>query len=347
VLTNFQIRNFRGFKELSLPKLGRVNLIVGKNSVGKSSVLEALRIYASNGMADVLWDAVTSRDEHKQSTRSASAAQALFGLFHEGSDVQEGLEIGPRDDKIMVSVLYRQANSLEGGDHIDTRAVVVVRSETGQRVLPLVRDLDGPRWSLDSPPQLLQERPKFQSVFVAANGVTHDHQAQLWDAVLLNSLDADVIRSLRLILPGLERIIFVGDKEGHGRSPFVTLEGRETPVPMRRLGDGVMRIFGMAMALVNAQRGILLVDEIENGIHYSVQESLWKFILEISRRLNVQVFATSHSRDCLEAFQRASSECTSEEGIVTRLEQKNGTIVVSQFDEPELEIVTREQIEIR
>ena len=62
---DFNIENFWGFKKLSLEKLGRVNLIVGKNSVGKSSVLQAFRIYASGSDARVLWELVSVRTEHR------------------------------------------------------------------------------------------------------------------------------------------------------------------------------------------------------------------------------------------------------------------------------------------
>lgn len=356
MLRDFSIRNFRGFKELRIPALGRVNLIVGKNSVGKSSLLEAVRIYASNGLPEVLWDAVTSRDEHRQNKR---AGLAFLGLFHDGAEIQEGIEIGPVGERIVITMHIHRANPAEDGtvqytllpsrgddDLVDARIDLVVKSESGQTSFPLMRDFES---SLRRSVGLRRDQlsPRLRNVFVAANGLTSERQAELWDEVTLSSLEDDVINSLRLIAPNLDRISLIGAKDDRGRSPFVKLRTSENPIPLRRLGDGVTRMFGIALALVNAKGGVLLIDEIENGIHYSVQEGLWRFILDVSRRLNVQVFATSHSWDCLKAFQQATLECQTEEGILTRLEMVDGSIRASQFDEPELAIATRENIEIR
>jgi hypothetical protein len=359
MLRDFSIRNFRGFKDLQIPKLGRVNLIVGKNSVGKSSVLEAVRIYASNGLPEVLWDAVTSRDEHTQNKR---AGRALVGLFHDDADIQDGIEIGPNGETIVITIQFRRASPAEDGtvqytllenpgedDLVGARIDLVVKSESGQTSLPLMRDFETYlRRSIGGVRRdQLRMEPLLRNVFVAANGLTPERQAELWDEVTLSSLEEDVIASLRLITPNLDRVSLIGTKDERGRSPFVKLKTVDNPIPLRRLGDGVTRVFGMALALVSSKGGVLLIDEIENGIHYSVQENLWRFILDVSKRLNVQVFATSHSWDCLKAFQRATAECHSEEGILTRLEFANGSIRASQFDEPELAIATRENIEIR
>lgn len=109
----------------------------------------------------------------------------------------------------------------------------------------------------------------------------------------------------------------------------------------------MQRMFGIALALVNSRNGILLVDEIENGLHYSAQPDVWRLIFRLASRLNVQVFATTHSWDCIEAFQKAAQEDTQNAGLLIRLENKKGKIIATLFDEQELGIATREQIEVR
>ena len=116
---------------------------------------------------------------------------------------------------------------------------------------------------------------------------------------------------------------------------------------MYSLGDGMLRALGISLALVSVKDGILLIDEFENGLYYTVQPDLWQFIFRIARRLNVQVFATTHSWDCIEAFQRAAREDHQEEGLLIRLESKTGEIGVTLYDERELTIATREHIEVR
>jgi AAA15 family ATPase/GTPase len=92
--------------------------------------------------------------------------------------------------------------------------------------------------------------------------------------------------------------------------------GISEPLPIRSLGDGMQRLLGIALALVNAKDGLLLVDEIENGLHYSIQTDLWRLIFQLAQKLNVQVFATSHSWDCIRSFQQAAQENEQENGIL-------------------------------
>ena len=107
------------------------------------------------------------------------------------------------------------------------------------------------------------------------------------------------------------------------------------------------RMLGIALALVNAKDGMLLIDEVDTGLHYSVLPDLWKLIFEVAHRLNVQVFATSHSWDCIQAFQQAADANKDEEGMLIRLENRKDSIRAVTFDEEELAVVAREQIEVR
>jgi AAA15 family ATPase/GTPase len=129
--------------------------------------------------------------------------------------------------------------------------------------------------------------------------------------------------------------------------PIVKVKGSRQPFPLRTMGDGMVRLFGIALALVNARDGFLLIDEIENGLHYSIQPDVWRLIFRAASRLNVQVLTTTHSWDCIEAFQKAAVEAVSEEGMLIRLREKGGKIVATGFDERQLRIVTRDDIEVR
>ena len=115
---------------------------------------------------------------------------------------------------------------------------------------------------------------------------------------------------------------------------------------MRTFGDGVNRLFGVVLSLCNARNGILLVDEIENGLHYSVQPEIWEMIFRLARSLNVQVFATSHSWDCVNAFQLAAAE-SPDDGVLIRISKKGDQVIPTRFSEEDLRIVSRDQIEVR
>ena len=134
---------------------------------------------------------------------------------------------------------------------------------------------------------------------------------------------------------------------GRERIPVVRLVDNDEPLPLYSLGDGMLRALGISLALVNAKDGILLIDEFENGLYYTVQPDLWQFIFRVARHLNVQVFATTHSWDCIKAFQKAASAEKQTEGLLIRQVSKKGEIGVTLYDEQELTIATREHIEVR
>jgi AAA15 family ATPase/GTPase len=183
---------------------------------------------------------------------------------------------------------------------------------------------------------------------VAANGLDALTLQKFWDDIALTNLEDDVLKALRLISPNIERVnLLTGRKRRSARIPVVKVAGLNEPVPLKSLGEGMNRIFGIALALVSAKNGILLIDEIESGLHYSIQPNIWRLVFEVARRLNIQVFATTHSWDCITAFQQAAQMHEQDEGVLIRLTEKKGRIVADSFDENDLEIATREEIEVR
>ena len=93
------------------------------------------------------------------------------------------------------------------------------------------------------------------------------------------------------------------------------------PVPLKSLGDGAVRLFGVALALANSKDGFLLIDEAENGIHHSIQRDFWMMILKAAHQNNVQVLATTHSWDCVAGFAMAATEIEEVDGALVRLDR--------------------------
>jgi len=117
---------------------------------------------------------------------------------------------------------------------------------------------------------------------------------------------------------------------------------------LRSMGDGINRILTIILALVNAENGFLLLDEFENGLHYTVQKQLWEIIFKLSQKLNVQVFATTHSNDCISGFENVLNSSTNTvSGKLIRLDNVNGVIKQVEFSPKEIEIANDQNIEVR
>ena len=125
------------------------------------------------------------------------------------------------------------------------------------------------------------------------------------------------------------------------------LHGYDRPVPLRSLGDGATRLFGVALALAGSRDGFLTIDEVENGIHHSVHESFWHMVLQTAEENDVQVFATTHSFDCVRGFARAAIRTPESEGVLVRLEREDESIRAVRYSESELEIAAKQGIEVR
>ena len=127
------------------------------------------------------------------------------------------------------------------------------------------------------------------------------------------------------------------------------LSGVRDVSPLRSMGDGVNRILTIILAMVNAENGYLLIDEFENGLHYSVQEQLWKIIFQTAKILNVQVFATTHSNDCIRSFGNVlnSGDYDSDSGKLIRLDRKGDEVFDTDFNAEELHTANVQNIEIR
>jgi len=372
VLESLEIRRFRAFHNLRVERLGRVNLVVGKNNVGKTCLLEALSLYASRGSLITMRGLLESRDETGRfplRSDRETKGQLVKYLFHGRRDLGEQvkpIQIGPCDSKdrvLFIDVIWfreqldrqgrRQllALSPDERDEVEILFPGLCIRLGSQQLLNYPLEIDISEITRLGLPKKFKEM-EIQQVFIPANGLDKEQVTLLWDQIALTDLEQDVLASLHIIaLQRVERVNLIGSRESdRERIPIVKLTGMTAPLPLRSLGEGMNRLFQIALALVNARGGILLIDEIDSGLHYSVQPDLWRLVFQVAHRLNVQVFATTHSWDCVAAFQQAAQEDGQGEGLLISLRSKRDEpdhVVAILFDERELATVTRENIEVR
>ena len=169
----------------------------------------------------------------------------------------------------------------------------------------------------------------------------------LWDEIALTDGEKDVVEALRIIDPKIFAVSMVGgETRSRARTAIVRAKHIPRPVPLRSFGDGMNRLFAIVLSLINASGGLLLVDEFENGLHHAVQLDAWRMIFRLAHTLDVQVFATSHSWDAVDSFQKAAAD-SPEEGALLRLTRRGDDIIPTVFAEDELAIATRDKIEVR
>lgn len=371
-LDNVEVRGYRTFRELQVERFGRVNLLVGRNNAGKTSLLEAIRLYAQRGALSALVDILAARGEWPpRSPRSEFVddldperyVTAFEQLFYGRRSSREGLPTlsvapsgqTPRGLRVHLE-WQRFARDLEAQrrglldlgtvDPLTVRirpTLTVEFADEEPAVVPLDRDPQalGRFLSGDADAAMLRN-----TVSVPAGGIGSQALGRLWDTVTLTEYEDIALDALRIIAPSVRRLTFVGDRTD-ARRAVVRAEEFERPVLLGSMGDGMNRMLGIVLSLINARGGVLLVDEIENGVHYSVQQELWTLLFRTAKQLDVQVFASTHSWDCILAFQRAAAEDFHEEAALVRLEATRQGIRSILFGEHELAVVTRQHVEVR
>lgn len=374
MLSSFEIENFRLFQHLEVGKLSRVNLVVGRNNAGKSTFLEALELYASNASANVLLDLVESRQEtwfseaqpHSQDFLGNPIRHLFFG--HQLPGIGEaGISLGEVNshEKLHIGAAAYQNKSDEEGTirriripdfQIDEEVsnieffLVAEEGEKSRRLFRLDRDVRDIRRTT----RVLygRQEPEFKYIWqlVSTDNMPNRKLAALWDLTSLTNLESEIIAALGLIDERVSGVAFVEDiskgRSNDNRIPLVKIEGIDEPLPLKSMGDGITRLFHIIVALVNARNGLLLIDEFENGLHWSVQPKVWDIVFQLSERLNVQVFATTHSRDCLEGFDNAWNKYP-ELGTFFRLDAKDNLIKATEYTSETLTDAIDMDVEVR
>ncbi|MBL7645497.1 MAG: AAA family ATPase [Candidatus Hydrogenedentes bacterium] len=341
-LNTLDIKNYRSLENVHVEKLGRLNLITGRNNVGKSSLLEAVRLWASRTDANALLDIIEARDEsllpdneikperdERQGDNSLLGCLCLFAGYPTIDLVRDRIEIVGNGATLSISIIEKEMEqeNLPGLqqqlDSLFTRTKVLELSfDSPQKSVYLSLPAYYSRYRRQRfrEPRFREKQVNIPCVSLGSStldSIESFSTASLWDNIALTDKEEFVLRGLKLIEPRIDRINFI--QGGRlGRFPVIRVSGIDRPIPLHGLGDGVTRIFEIMLALVNAENGFLLIDEFENGLHYSVQAMAWETVLELATILNIQVFATSHSNDCVEAFE-VVSENAADEMVLIRL----------------------------
>ena len=367
-ISSLSIKGFRGIADLSIPRLGQVTLIVGENNTGKTSILEGVRLLAEGAAPEVIREILQFREENTGGVSNdgeslggeSFLASALFHGFPQLSEISEPIVIssGEHFRHMQMEVGWYSERVEENGDTklipvggdfsegYDSIPALVVTTEGGTRIYPIDQfdRLTANRRSLS------RNNPKrISSRFVSSSGAERTEMlGPLWDNISLTEREPHVLRALQLIDPQITAVSMVGERSTRqSRTAVVRSESFSRRVPLRSFGDGMNRLFGIILSLVNVNGGILLIDEFENGMHHEIQLAAWRMILGLAHELKVQVLATTHSFDCIVGFARAAVEMNNLEGLLIRIDRIGDRMRAVEYNEEDLHVVARQRIEVR
>ena len=356
MLSSFTISGFRCFGNLSVP-LRRVNLVTGRNGSGKTTLLEALRLYADAGAWESLVEVMQERGEFRPG-RDAWEAAKVFLVGHGEPGALDGRGPGragfssPEFGKRELFLgwwgngkFHSRLDRPDDGSAVHAYGVTNLRSDAEKpgAFAQLVQLNDpGGGWQGGQRPE-----PVLPRRLIPLVGLPNDRLFELWGGVEFTDAQDSVVGAMRALVPELERASFRLREDRNTSFPAVKLQGKDGAVPMAALGEGVQRVFALLCATWGARGGLLLVDEIDTGLHFRAQERVWQAVLDAAVKADVQVVATTHSADAVRALARAAAARAGEAQVI-RLEASGGRRDAYTFaDAAAWDMVLANELEVR
>lgn len=379
MIRTLDLQGYRGFESFGLSDLKRVNLLVGKNNCGKTTILEAIDFLISKGNPTVLSRSAHRRGEigplrgTKQSSPHGQEMLPDVSHLFFGRRLKPGatFRISSNDDigMLLIEILSLPEvesalglRGLEGTRQTSFFADDLVPEPTQAfRITSNVPDwfhvspvADGGLLylsrSVRSPSSASGHVPEVPPVeFLTSDSLQLDSMRDMWDKVLAEGREPEVIDAMKVLERNLDSIHFLTGDAYRRTSGGVLLGSRKDGrrVPLGSFGDGMRRLLALSVSLVQTTNGFLLIDEIDTGLHFSAMEEMWKLVVSTARQSNVQVFATTHSYDCIQGL-AALVESTTEfapEVCVQKVE--NSLPKAVSLDAGQVQVAVRQDIEVR
>ena len=367
LLPDLTIRGFRGLSDFTIAHMGRVTLLTGMNGIGKTTVLDAIRVYASRGRRSE-FEAILDISDEIRLTEDGDGDTIVgidwAALFHDrrlSDDVRITIGSEALPDKLSIETYILP------DDEVDVHFRYSVTEETIRAIKVVTggNDYIVGFSSQDSwiPQHLRRQKresnPAITYQYLGPGILDNLDLVGLWDKIALTPDENRVREALSFAAAReVSGIAMVGDDRISQRlpgrrvtrrslRPLVKFRDQDSRVPLRSLGDGALRFFTTALALANCRDGFLLIDEAENGLHYSIHSAFWRMVLRTAHDNNIQVVATTHSFDCIRGFARAANEFEDIEGRLVRISRRDGNLKAIDYTEQDLVIATERFIEVR
>ena len=323
MLDTLRINGFRTFKEYAVEDLGRVNLFVGRNNSGKTTILEAAEmLLAADSAAALVGSAMRRGEMHVQREKDRPDRYVDVSHLFCGHicDIGASFRIsGAESDGHleMACEVYPAEGARDAGGELfseldigEPSLSLSIRHSRGEKPVTFPLVLSGAvsldvvrRQSLRPSPE---ERPVSVS-FVRSEALDSVELQEFWDSIALTEEEPNVIESLRILEPRIDRIAFLGSRSyyRYGASSggiYIKLRDLDDRIPLGSLGDGIRHLLTLSLAVSRSRHGVVMVDEIDTGLHHSVMSDMWRVLISTAERLDVQVFATTHSLDCVRSL---------------------------------------------
>ena len=310
MLQKLRILNFRSLNDITVDQLSRINLVTGRNNAGKTTLLEAILLLVRAANARMAFDSHVIRG-WKQGMPPRWVAETYWKPLFSGLDTNKVLEISGVHStigKMTLTIKWgRPSKEVFSRDGIKDLLAAGSPEKRSLRFVyedPKVGKIESEAHETTDKIDVDQSGsyvPFNVEILQPGGGNIND------DAVALGQLRMQkrgtlILDALRTVEPTLDGI---EDNTSSG-APMICVDiGLPELAPLSVMGAGMTHVARIVLAAATAAGGMVLVDEIENGLHHSVLPDIWRMIATVAEQFDVQIVATTHSRECVEAAHEA------------------------------------------
>jgi AAA15 family ATPase/GTPase len=277
-IKNIEIENFKCFENFKAEGFGRVNLIGGKNNVGKTAFMEAvfLNIHSKN-------------------------VNNLFSAIYAIKFTRENLEFICEKCSLNSYIkLFENTKHYFSKSNINEIKYTLI-NKNGEKKYSL--KINSEETTINSNNFSYQFDFISNIIYIDNFGFTNLTLKEVYMAVQRKDKEDELYKYINDFDNLIEKFKIIG-----GESPECKLKGKDEYLYINEFGDGLKHYISIICSLYACENGYLFIDEIDNGIHYTNLDKLWEIILTISKKQNVQVFATTHSKECIESYARVAKK---------------------------------------
>ena len=358
MLKSVHIQNFRCFRRLDINSLARVNLIAGKNSVGKTAALEAIFLLIGAENLELILRISKFRGIGELKGDAGSILELLWSpLFYQLQvdrkiKIRAGLNRG-KERKVELALVSADSGTLTLGN--DSEQSTLRSGISASQILEQkftdshnnqtkfeMKFVDG---QLKIQP--VSSKLPFPGYFLSARrSPSQGEVANLFGRLVKSKQvqDLELVNILKLVEPRLLQLDVIPSA---GSSMIYGDIGLDQMLPISLMGDGMERVIGIVLRIANASGGIVLIDEVENGIHHSILSNFWQVIDKAARDFDTQVIATTHGYECIREAHKAFSASDSYDFLFHRLDRIGDRVESATYDQEALEAAIKAEFEVR
>lgn len=303
-LIYFKVENFKKFDSLEVKDIGQFNLIVGDNNVGKTCLLEAFIIDESLEKFSFNLNQIL---KIRGFIKNEIVKKKIIDLYE---DISTNIykKRFSKDFNSPITFIYKKRNQ----DIESLKLVDYAVNSWELNKYTLEKEI-----SYSEINELNNEKKSefINCPFIAFNSNFENDIFNLYNSLKTKSEKLSLIKSLQVIDPNIIDIELRQNFQDLDLVFLLSFKDKDEFFPLNYFGDGFKRIFYIILKILSLRGERIMIDEIENGIYHSRQKEFWKNVILICKELDVQLFATTHSEECIKAFYEASAELSQEENI--------------------------------